>query len=245
MALHISISAEPIFSLGKFELTNSMLVSLLVTLTLSLVAIHFYRNLEKRPHSNFSQFIRTIIEALYEFAQSVAPQNAEYFFPLFASIFLFVILGSWAGLLPGMETIGFTKIIEGHEVYVPFFRGATADLNITLGLAIFAMIGVQVFGYHHLGLNYFKKFFNLTNPVKTFIGFLELLSEFARVISFSFRLFGNIFAGEVLLAVIAFLIPIFAPLPFIGLELFVGFVQALVFATLTLVFINIATSQHE
>ena len=97
-----------------------------------------------------------------------------------------------------------------------------------------------------LGRKYFKKFFNFSNPINFFVGFLELVSEFARIMSFAFRLFGNIFAGEVLLAVIAFLLPIAVPSPFLGLEIFVGFIQALVFATLTLVFINIATtSEHH
>ncbi|MDZ7586932.1 MAG: FoF1 ATP synthase subunit a, partial [Patescibacteria group bacterium] len=166
-------------------------------------------------------------------------------FPLIASIFLFVMLASWAGLLPGSETIGFMKNIDGLKEFVPFFRGGTADLNITLGLAIFAVFSIQYYGYKTLGLKYFKKFFDLSNPINFFVGFLELISEFAKIISFAFRLFGNIFAGEVLIAVIAFLLPIIAPLPFIGLEIFVGFIQALVFATLTLVFITIATNNHH
>jgi len=238
-ALHISISAEPIFRFGQFEFTNSMLVSLLVSLFLSLVAIWFYNH--RQAKSNLKLFIQTIVESFYEFVQSVSPHHASQFFPLIATIFFFVMFGSWAGLLPGMETIGF----QADHGFVPLFRGATADLNITLGLAIFAVVSVQVFGYKNLGPKYFKKFFNFTNPINFFVGFLELLSEFARVMSFAFRLFGNIFAGEVLLAVIAFLVPVIASLPFIGLELFVGLIQALVFATLTLVFTNIAISDHH
>ena len=243
MALHISISAQPVISLGSFELTNSMLVSLLVTLFLSLLAIHFSRNIKKK--SNLRLFIQTLIESLYEFVQSIAPHHAPRFFPLIASIFLFVMFGSWAGLLPGFETIGFNKLVHGHQQYIPFLRGATADLNITLGLAIFAVLAVQFYGYKLQGIKYFKKFINFSNPINFFVGFLELISEFARIMSFAFRLFGNIFAGEVLLAVIAFLLPILVPLPFIGLEIFVGFIQALVFSSLTLVFINIAVSDHH
>lgn len=217
-----------------------MLVSLLVTLFLSLVAIKFFIT-QKKKGSNLNLFIQTIIESLYEFVQSVSPHHAGRFFPLIASIFLFVMFGSWAGLLPGVETIGLQR--QGR--FVPLFRGATADLNITLGLAIFAVLSVQIFGYKTLGTKYFRKFINLTNPINFFVGLLELISEFAKIMSFAFRLFGNIFAGEVLLAVIAFLLPIVASLPFIGLELFVGFIQALVFATLTLVFTNIAVSDHH
>ncbi|MFH0943485.1 MAG: F0F1 ATP synthase subunit A [Candidatus Beckwithbacteria bacterium] len=245
MALHISISAQPIFSLGFFEFTNSMLVSLLVTLVLSIIAIKFSLFLKNKKKSDFYLMVQTILESFYEFVQSITPQQASRFFPLIATIFLFVMLGSWAGLLPGSETIGFNKIVNGAAHYVPFFRGGTADLNITLGLAIFAVVSIQVYGYKSKGIKYFKKFFDFSSPINFFVGFLELISEFAKIISFAFRLFGNIFAGEVLLAVIAFLIPVFASLPFMGLEIFVGFIQALVFATLTLVFINIATSDHH
>lgn len=245
MALDISISAMPIFKLGSYEFTNSMLVSLLVTVVLSVLAISFNRQLKPKKKSNFFLFIQTILESFYEFVQSITPQQAGRFFPLIASIFLFVMLANWAGLLPGSETIGFMHTVQGVQEYVPFFRGGTADLNITLGLAIFAVFSIQFYGYKALGTRYFKKFFNLSSPINFFVGFLEIISEFAKIMSFAFRLFGNIFAGEVLIAVIAFLLPIIAPLPFIGLEIFVGFIQALVFATLTLVFITIATSDHH
>jgi F-type H+-transporting ATPase subunit a len=129
---------------------------------------------------------------------------------------------------------------------VPLLRGANADLNTTLALAVIAVIAIQVLGVSAIGaIKYAKKFFNFSNPINAFVGFLELISEFSKLISFSFRLFGNIFAGEVLLMVIAFLVPYIAPLPFFFLELFVGIVQALVFMMLTLVFIKGATmSEH-
>ncbi|MBU0576711.1 F0F1 ATP synthase subunit A [Patescibacteria group bacterium] len=238
-ALHISISAEPIFYLGKLGFTSSMLVSLLTTIFLLTIAHQFYRNQKKTSH--LSLIIQALIESLYEFAQTITPHKAGKFFPVFASIFLFVMFASWAGLLPGVETIQ----IHNSQAFVPLFRGGTADLNITLGTALVAVFMIQIFGIQSLGSDYLKKFINFSNPINFFVGILELVSEFARIMSFSFRLFGNIFAGEVLLAVIAFLLPLFVPLPFIGLELFVGFIQALVFATLTLVFINIATAKSH
>lgn len=238
-SLHISISAEPIFYLGELGFTSSMLVSLLTTIFLSVVAYIFYQ--KRNTNSKFVLFIQALVESLYGFVQSIAPHKAREFFPLFGSIFFFVVFASWAGLLPGFETIW----VNNGRTFVPLLRGGTADLNITLGTAIVAVFMVQVFGYRSLGMKYFKKFINFSNPINFFVGFLELISEFAKIMSFSFRLFGNIFAGEVLLAVIAFLLPIFAPLPFIGLEIFVGFIQALVFATLTLVFVNIATSDSH
>lgn len=136
-----------------------------------------------------------------------------------------------------------------HPAATPIFRAATADLNTTLALAIISVFLTQYWGIKYLGLSYFKKFFNFSDgPIFTFVGLLELVSEFAKIISFAFRLFGNIFAGEVLLVVIAALSPKFLPilpLPFYGLEVFVGLIQALVFAMLSLVFINMATTSHD
>ena len=195
-SLNITISAEPIFSINGYDFTNSMLVSLLVTVLLSLMAIRFSAWLKSGRKSDFFLFIQTIIESLFEFVQSITPLQAGRFFPLFSTIFLFVLSASWFGLLPGAETITW------HGVSI--LRGGTADLNITLGLAIFAVASIQYYGYKMLGRKYFKKFFNFSNPINFFVGFLELVSEFARIMSFAFRLFGNIFAGEVLLAVIAF-----------------------------------------
>ena len=140
-----------------------------------------------------------------------------------------------------------TEETEGEHhgpKFVPYFRGPTADLNTTLALAVCSIILIQFTGFKFLGFNYSKKFFNFSGPIDFFVGFLELFSELSKIISFAFRLFGNIFAGEVLLAVIGFLMPLIAPLPFLGLEIFVGFIQALVFSMLTLVFLNISTISH-
>jgi len=135
---------------------------------------------------------------------------------------------------------------EEHTEFIPLLRAATADLNGTIALALISMILVQVYGVKYQGAKYFTKFFNFKDgPIFTFVGFIEIVSDLSKIISFAFRLFGNIFAGEVLLAVIAFLVPVLAPIPFLGLEIFVGFVQALVFAMLSLVFINMATESHD
>ncbi len=133
----------------------------------------------------------------------------------------------------------------GHGAFVPILRPGTADLNTTLALAIVSVAATQVFGISALGLGYFKKFINFSDPIMFFVGILEFISECAKIVSFAFRLFGNIFAGEVLLVVIASLVPIVVPMPFYGLELFVGFIQALVFSLLSLVFFNMATQSHD
>jgi F-type H+-transporting ATPase subunit a len=130
-------------------------------------------------------------------------------------------------------------------LFIPYFRAGTADLNTTLALAVFTMLMVQVIGVKYQGLKYFGKFFNLKNPIMFFVSILETVSEVAKVLSFSFRLFGNIFAGEVLLVVVGSLIPLIAPMPFYGLEIFVGLIQALVFAMLAIVFFTQAAAGHE
>lgn len=139
-----------------------------------------------------------------------------------------------------------TEVVEeGHNKMVPIFRAATADLNTTLALALISVVLTQIFGVSHLGLSYFKKFIDFSNPLNFIVGILELVLEFAKIISFAFRLFGNIFAGEVLLVVMTYLIAIVVPTPFYALELFVGFIQALVFSMLSLIFFNLATKGHH
>ncbi len=127
---------------------------------------------------------------------------------------------------------------------IPVFRAGTADLNTTIALAAISVASTQYFGLKVLGGHYLKKYFDFSSPIKAFVGILELILELAKIMSFSFRLFGNIFAGEVLLAVMMFLVPIIVPMPFYGLELFVGMIQGVVFAMLSLVFFNLATIGH-
>jgi len=134
---------------------------------------------------------------------------------------------------------------DHKKIFIPIFRAGTADLNTTLALAAISVFITQVFGFKYLKFAYFKKYINFSSPIMFFVGILELILEFAKIVSFAFRLFGNVFAGEVLLAVILFLVPVVAPMPFYGLEIFVGFIQALVFSMLSLVFFNMATIGHE
>jgi F-type H+-transporting ATPase subunit a len=134
---------------------------------------------------------------------------------------------------------------EAKAIFVPYFRAGTADLNMTIALGLISIFMTQLFGVQFLGLSYFSKYINFSSPIMFFVGILEIISEFAKIISFAFRLFGNIFAGEVLLAVISYIGKVVVPMPFYGLELFVGMIQALVFAMLSLVFFNIATQGHE
>lgn len=136
-------------------------------------------------------------------------------------------------------------VADDHKTFIPLFRAGTADLNTTLALAAISVFVTQIFGFQYLHFSYLTKYFNFSSPIMFFVGILELILELAKIMSFAFRLFGNVFAGEVLLAVILFLVPVVAPMPFYGLEIFVGFIQALVFSMLSLVFFNMATIGHD
>ncbi len=186
-----------------------------------------------------------ILEYFLELMDSVLGRRAlsEKYLPIVATIFLFIMTANWLSLLPGVGSIG---LHEGEHGLVPLLRAPAADLNFTLALAIVTVVMVNVFAIRSLGLGHrLKHFFNFSNPVNLGIGLLELVSEFAKIISFSFRLFGNVFAGEVLLLIVAFLVPFVIPVPFLMLEIFVGVIQAFVFAMLALVFIAIAVAQEE
>jgi F-type H+-transporting ATPase subunit a len=137
------------------------------------------------------------------------------------------------------------EVEEEHgPTFIPLFRAGTADLNTTIALALISVILTQVFGFQFQKIGYLGKYINFTSPINFFVGLLETILELAKIASFAFRLFGNVFAGEVLLAVMMFLIPVIIPMPFYGLEIFVGFIQALVFSILSLVFFNMATIGH-
>lgn len=244
-SLHISVEAEEIFKILGFPITNSFLCTLILTSLLIFTAVWYSNQEEKKSPPKVKIFIDMILEGLLKFFESVAGKKGRLFFPLLATFFIFIMLANWSGLLPGMGSIGIKTIHHGKEFFIPFFRGPTADLNTTIALAVVSVAGAQIYGIKSLGLKaHLNKFFS-TNPLYLFIGILELASEFSKIISYSFRLFGNIFAGEVLLAVMGFLIPYLAPLPFLGLEVFVGFIQALVFTMLSLVFWTIASEHHN
>ncbi len=242
--MHISIAAEKVFEIAGFPITNSMIATIVVSVALILFAL-FYKSRLKIVPSKFQVVVEMIVGTIYDLAKSISPKHADEFFPLVATIFIFVLFSNWFGLIPGLPYVGFTETVHGKEVFVPLFRAATADLNTTLALATTSMIAVWYYSIKHLGLfAHLGKFINFKSPIGAFVGILELVSEFSKIISFAFRLFGNIFAGEVLLAVMMFLIPAIIPLPFLGMEFFVGFIQALVFSVLTMVFISGSLEAH-
>jgi F-type H+-transporting ATPase subunit a len=251
MNIDISLVPEVLTSVAGFPITNTFFMTVIVSLLIILGSYILNRRMTIVPRG-FQNIVEMVLEALLDLADSVTGDRAQSkkFFPIVATIFIFVILSNWIGLLPGMGTFGVEQMHGDENVLVSFVRSPSADLNLTITLALFAVIAAQVFGVRAVGLRgYLGKFF--VSPLKkpygigTFVGVLEIISEFAKVISFSFRLFGNVFAGEVLLLVMLSLVPPLVPIPFMLLEVFVGFIQALVFAMLTLVFFKMATEAHH
>lgn len=245
--VEISLKAEELFHIGSFPVTNSVVLGFIVFLVFAVLGWRLRRKIELVP-GKFQALFELIVEGILKLMESVLHdrRKSEKYLPLIATIFIAVTLSNWIGLFPGVGSIGIHTEHEGKELFVPLFRAPAADLNFTLGLALISVIATNVFGALAVGFkHHFGKFFTLKNPINTFVGLLEFVAEFAKMISFSFRLFGNVFAGEVLLIVIGALVPYFIPLPFMLLELFVGFIQAFIFAMLTLVFISIATTEGE
>ena len=239
----ISIKAEELFHIGSWPVTNSLLLALVSLVVLAIAAFALRRKLALVPGKLQSVF-EMFTDEMLGLMDSVLGSRAmsEKYFPLIASVFTFILISNWLGLLPVVGSVG---IREGHS-FIPLFRAPAADLNFTLVLALVSVFAVQFLGVLAMGFTkHFSKYFTLKNPILTFAGLLEFIAEFVKIISFSFRLFGNVFAGEVLLIIIGFLVPYILPLPFLFLEVFVGFVQALIFAMLTLVFVAIAVREHE
>jgi F-type H+-transporting ATPase subunit a len=176
-------------------------------------------------------------------------EKTKKFFPVVATIFIAVIASNWIELVPGLGSIGIYETVDGATKLIPFIRSSSADLNFTAAIAIVSFLAVQIFGVSALGFRHYTGKFCVAPWKKpyvigSFVGILEFISEFSKIVSFTFRLFGNIFAGEVLLLVVGTLVPYIVPMPFLLLEIFVGFVQALVFSMLTLVFLTGAVAPH-
>jgi F-type H+-transporting ATPase subunit a len=192
--------------------------------------------------------LEVLIGGAYDYmAQALESRElARKFFPLIMSIFIFILALNWAGLLPGVTSIGIYGDYHGKEGLVPFWYPANTDLNVTIALALVAFLAIEIAGIAALGLwKYGGKFINFSSPLNFLIGIIELFSELARLVSFSFRLFGNIFAGKTLLVIAIFFVPFVLPVPLLAFELFVGLIQAFIFAVLTLFFIKLAIAEPE
>lgn len=295
--LHISLAAETLWHVWGFAISNAYLTTFVVMGLLIGLSYLATRKMSLIP-STGQVIAESIVGGLYDFFSAIAGRHIAQFFPIVASLFLFILVANWVGLLPGVGTVGYFRAPEteataelavepvvteethapvvedthaqpgttadeavipeatvtaektqaeghGEKEFVPLLRGATADLNMTLALAIVSVLAMQYFGFRNLGSHYLSRFINFKDPIMFSVGLLELVSDVSKVISFAFRLFGNIFAGEVLLAVMAFLMPFIVPLPFLMMELFVGLIQALVFSMLSTAFFAVAVSHGE
>jgi F-type H+-transporting ATPase subunit a len=252
-----TLYSEPLFNIGQFKVTNSLLTSWVAVFLVILLSVAVRKKTKKIP-GVFQSIIEKVVEGALGMMDMVTNdrKKSKKIFPIIFSIFVFILINNWLGLFPGIGSITY----DGTAL----FRGGTADLNTTLALGLFGVIAANVFGIIVVGgWNYFNKFINLKalidiprkikkeptivliNPIQFFVGLVEIISEVAKIASLSFRLFGNIFAGEVLLASISAMIAWGVPLPFMFLEIIVGIIQALIFAILTLVYFTIASTEHE
>lgn len=259
------LPADEVFHIFGFPITNSIISAWLTVVVVVGFCFAVTRRMKVVPGRVQAAF-EFLLGWLYDFCQSVAgEENGRRFFPVITTIFLFVAFNGWLSLLPIFGTI---EIINAAGHHVHLFRGANTDVNTPLALALVSFVFVEYYGLRSLGFRYLRKFINtgqffrgisqvfrgrlktglsvlFSGCIDIFVGALEALSEFIRIVSFTFRLFGNMTAGEILLLIAAFLIPWIFALPFYGLEMLVGFVQALIFSGLTLVFVTMAVTPHE
>lgn len=235
----IHLASNILFNIGPVVVTNAVLATWIGMIAILLVGAAATFNLKLVP-TGIQNLIEWIIEELLSVIEGVTGdrRRAEQFLPILATFFIFILVMNWMELIPGFGSITF----NGN----PLLRSANTDLNTPLALALISVIGTQVFGILAVGFwQNFGHYISFKGPIEFFVGILHLIGELAKVMSFAFRLFGNIFAGEVLLVVITFLVPYILPMPFYAIEVFVGFIQALVFTMLSLVFMTIATTPHH
>jgi F-type H+-transporting ATPase subunit a len=248
----VEIRASTLFTIGGFPISNSLITGWLTIIILALIFGLGTRSMRLVP-TGLQNVVEVIVDFLVDLAENIAGrEKGREFFALFATIFLYVLVNNWIELVPGftnaticVHPANVGAGCNGDQI-VPLFRSPSADLNFTLTLALCAMVMVQFWSIKHTGFGgWAGKFINLrSGGIGFFVGLLETVSEVSRIISFSFRLFGNLFAGDVLLSVIPSLVPWVIVLPFMFLELFVGVIQALIFALLTLAFVVMATISH-
>lgn len=242
---HISIKAEEIANIGGVSITNSHMLGALGLIILIWLMFRTRATVLGRKKANFAtRLVTWAFEGLYGTVHQVIPDEkwARRVAPLVITIFFFVIAQYWMGILP---IVG--PIMVGET---PLFRPFVADLNMTFGLAIVTIIAAQIYTIKYMGFrgNLGRYFFNpLKDPIMAFVGILELVAEFSRLLGLSFRLFGNVLAGEVLLIMISYLTQFISPLalqPFYIFELFIGGIQAYIFFMLSVVFISLGLSHH-
>ena len=267
---HVALPAEPVLHVGHFSITNTLIASWFTILVLVGVSIFLTRKMKLIPGKR-QGLAEVVVEGLLNFVEGIAgKKHARMLFSGVATIFIYVISNAYLALLPFFGTIG----IHGHggehgAEFAAIFRAANTDVNVPLSIALMSFFFVESWGMRAIGVShYLGEFINVrqflqglkelfTGKIKTgpmnivfgfislFVGVLEIFSHLTRMLSFTFRLFGNMTAGEILILVSCFLVPLVFTIPFYGLELLIGMIQALIFSGLTLVFGTIAISPHE
>jgi len=247
--IHIALGGEELFAIGPLVVTNSMVGALLASLLLLAGAWYVARRSTLIPNR-----VQSLLELPVEFVAGIVEGSTSRwrsYVALVIGLFLMILAANWLGLLPGVGTVG----LKHGEELVPLIRPAAADLNFTLGLALITFVVFVFWGVRlHGGLGYLKEVAGEPRYMAPLMFPIHLISELSRLVSLSMRLFGNVFAGEVLIATMLalttatlFVLPLafFVPAVFLGLELLFGAVQALVFALLTMTYITMAIAEHE
>ena len=240
-SIHVVLKAEQIGSFFGFPITNSLLLTFITTSLLIGFALYFRKKIAMIP-GKLQAGVEMLFEGVLDYMTETLESEklARVFFPLIMTIFLFLLVANELAFVPGVGSI----LIEYLGTDIPLLRAPAADLNMTLALAIIAFMAIEIAGIVVLGFfKYAGKYVNFSSPVNFAVGIIELASNIGRLISFSFRLFGNIFAGEVMLVVVGFFLAYFLPVPLMAFEVFVGFIQAVVFSMLTLFFIKLAVME--
>ncbi len=252
------LPAPVLFHVLGLPITNTMLAGWITVIFLVVISWAVTRRMKLVPGRLQAAF-EFLLGWIFDLCGSIAgEENGRRFFPVVCTIFLFVLFNAWLSLIPG-----FGSILFGHH---ELLRGSNTDVNTPLAIALVSFIFVIFYGMKDARMGFVRQYLNFgrlfrsvgqvfkgkfdpieifSGAIDIFVGGLEVLSLLIRNVSFTFRLFGNMTAGEILLLIAAFLVPWVLALPFYGLELLVGFVQALIFAGLTLVFVTMAVSPHE
>lgn len=252
MNVHIEVAPQALWKIPipgtnySFPITNSFFMMLIVMALLIIVGALVAHSAKLIP-SRFQAAVEMAVEFILGLVEGTAGKRlGRSIFPLIAGLFMFIIFANYVELLPGLGTFGLYRVIDGQRTLVPFIRPPSSDLNMTLAMALISFFVFQYLGIKAHGVG--GRIKHLANP--PFIFPIEVVSEFARIISLSFRLFGNIFAGDVLLtimysiakAISISIVGLFIPVVFLYLEALFGFIQALVFAILTLIYITLASA---
>lgn len=240
------ISPDILFSIAGFPVTNTIIATIICDVVIITFILAINRIIALKP-TTLQNSAEVIIDYFIRTTEEIAGERAYFIYPWVLSFFLFIAISNLIAQFPGFESIIFKTAASGHHSEVPFLRAATSDLNLTLAFSFISVVVTHYLSLKYTGIKaYFKRFINFRIfPVLLFVGILELSNEVTKIISFSFRLFGNIFSGERVMATMYGLFSFGLPLPFIALELMVAIVQAIVFAMLTMSFMHIMTDKSH